>query len=99
MTQFTPGPWRFRKEHGLSGFVEAPKANGMAYGLDVCGDDYTGYGGEEQREINMHLIAAAPDMYEALKAFVEDWTELGGKVRGSTLDAIDAAMLAARGSK
>jgi len=57
----TPGPWKYRKMDGMTGFVEAPKAKGMAYALDVCGDDYTGYGDDEQREINMQFIARAPE--------------------------------------
>lgn len=64
----TPGLWRVRKGHGLC-FVEAPKQNGMPYGLDVCGEDYTGYGDEAQREIHMNLIAemfnALPDLIAA----------------------------------
>ncbi len=69
---FSKGPWRFRKEHGLPGFVEAPKANGMAYGLDVCGDDYVGYGEEEQREINMRYISALPEYDAACRAILCD---------------------------
>lgn len=64
---WTKGPWILRESvHGLPPFVEAPKAKGMAYGLDVCGDDYGGYGEDEQREINMRLIALSPEMADAI---------------------------------
>ena len=64
----TPGDWTVRAmPDGDTGyepdtFVEAPQAKGMAYGLDVCGDDYTGYGGVKVRNANMRLIADAPKL-------------------------------------
>ena len=66
-TPWTKGPWKIRESsHGIAPFVEADKAPGMAYALDVCGDDYTGYGDDEQREINMRLIALAPEMAQVI---------------------------------
>lgn len=69
MTKFkgTPGEWKLRTHHSLPAFVEAPKAPDMPYALDVCGDDYTGYGGEEMRRINMQAISAVPELIEALE--------------------------------
>ncbi len=64
----TPGEWKVRAmPDGGTGyepdtFVEAPQAKGMAYGLDVCGDDYEGYGGAKVRNANMRLIADAPKL-------------------------------------
>lgn len=51
------GPWHVR-EMGGDCFVEAPGSPDMPYRLDVCGDDYTGHGEEEQRRHNMEHIAA-----------------------------------------
>ena len=60
---WTKGPWKLRtSQNGLPPFVEAPKAKGLAYSLDVCGDDYTGYGDDDQRLVNMELITLAPEM-------------------------------------
>ncbi|WP_136247972.1 hypothetical protein [Halomonas borealis] len=60
------GPWHVR-EMGGDCFVEAPGSPDMAYRLDVCGDDYTGHGDEEQRHHNMQYIAAGdPDAVIAL---------------------------------
>jgi hypothetical protein len=51
------GPWRVR-ELGLDFFVETPGEPDMPYRLDVCGDDYTGHGDDEQRRANFDYIAA-----------------------------------------
>lgn len=59
---WTKGPWILRTHPMLPTFIEAPRSKTMAYSLDVCGDDYTGYGDEEQREINMRLIVLSPLM-------------------------------------
>lgn len=60
MKPATPLPWHTRgPARGLRLFIEAPKANGMPYALDVCGDDYTGYGDDEAREANMRYIVHA----------------------------------------
>lgn len=62
----TPLPWHMRSFRSLRSFIEAPKANGMAYGLDVCGDDYTGYGDDEARDANMRYILHACLAYQQL---------------------------------
>jgi len=74
-TKHTALPWILRKKKGLPSFVEASAHNGMAYGLDICGDDYAGYGEEEQREANMEFIVNACNSHYSLleqnKALVE----------------------------
>ena len=90
---WTKGPWRIREStHGLPPFVEAEKVSGMAYSLDVCGDDYTEYGDEKQREINMRLIALAPEMAEAIykKEFsgIDDLKNIALKIK-SICDKFD----------
>jgi hypothetical protein len=42
----------------LSCFVEAPAAPGIGSGLEVLGDDYTGYGDEEGKLAHCKLIVA-----------------------------------------
>lgn len=59
MSKFTPGPWGI--VDGL--FISGP--DGVEFAstkFDAC---------EERREANARLISAAPDMYEALKAFLK----------------------------
>ena len=64
----TPLPWNLRKMCMRPSFIEAPKHNGMAYGLDVCGDDYSGYGDDEQREQNMEFMHHACNNFYPLLA-------------------------------
>lgn len=54
------GRWHYRKKSGMPGFVQAdvPDAN-MPYGLEVLGDDYCGFGDDEQRERDCQFVAAA----------------------------------------
>lgn len=55
--------WVVRERRGSDGklldcFVEAPRCEGMAYGLEVLGDDYTGYGEVEAKLEHCKLIVA-----------------------------------------
>jgi hypothetical protein len=98
MSGHTPGPLGFH-DNFLTVFqiYRAPLGTNA---VAKCLTERDGGGCSAPREeaiANGHLFAAAPEMYAALKAFVEDWTELGGKVRGSTLDSIDAAIAKAEG--
>ncbi len=54
------GRWYYRKAGGMLGFVQAdvPGTN-MPYGLEVLGDDYCGFGDDEQRERDCQFVAAA----------------------------------------
>lgn len=61
-TTFTPGPWR------TSGTWQA-SCNGVEIKAQGCNVAVSVYrGGTETPKANAHLIAAAPDMYEALLA-------------------------------
>lgn len=75
-TRWTPGPWRIR-EMGSEFFVEADGSPDMPYRLDVCGDDYTGHGDDEQRRHNFNLIAAAPEMAELIEAMAHVGIDFG----------------------
>jgi len=59
----TPGPWVVRKHPQLGAFVEA-KIDGKPYGQEILGEDYWP---ELDREADCYLVAAAPDMLDALK--------------------------------
>lgn len=55
--------WKVRERRGNDGelldcFVEAPAEAGMAYGLEVLGDDYTGYGNVEGKLKHCQMIVA-----------------------------------------
>lgn len=54
--------WAVRERRSASGdlidcFVEGPKEGDMAYGLEVLGDDYTGYGDVERKLEHCKMIA------------------------------------------
>jgi len=64
--KFTPGPWLFSSyKSGTSVIVIDGKE------FDVATVSYP------NRDANAHLIAAAPELYEALKAVLEIETEEG----------------------
>lgn len=55
--------WRVREVRYADGnlkdcFVEAPPVEGMAYGLEVLGDDYTGFGDIEAKYEHCKMIVA-----------------------------------------
>jgi hypothetical protein len=69
---FTPGPWIVETDNKNRPrtFVTAQHPQGRVI---VC---QTGFGhGVEENRANSHLIVAAPELYEALKAFATCWTE------------------------
>lgn len=56
-----PLGWVVRERRDSDGslldcFVEAPAENGMAYGLEVLGDDYNGFGDEERKLEHCRMI-------------------------------------------
>lgn len=70
MSKPTPGPWsvRIHERDGemLDCFVTAPDVNGFAYAAEILGDDEY-RSGLERKLADCHLIAAAPDLYDALR--------------------------------
>ena len=73
MKPATALPWHTRgPARGVQLFIEAPKTKGMPYGLDVCGDDYTGYGDDAAREQNMRFITHACNSYPQLVARIRN---------------------------
>jgi len=103
--KWTPGPWQvcntYHAVHGervrniaLCGNAHIPQGNGRILVPD------------DEAKANAHLIAAAPDLYEACKkarnvlALIETFDELIRTPRRrfeEAIDAIDLALLKARG--
>lgn len=77
MSKHTPGPWVYAREYGES-VTEAPKITTVArcadfvIGLecDYPGGDYRNGDPSGDEEADARLIAAAPELLEALKAIV-----------------------------
>ena len=88
----TPGPWTARRVHtgGFDIFDER--------GRDVV----TVYGGgveTESREANARLIAAAPDLLEALSRAVHSYDGVPPRHHPAWFDEARAAIARARGGK
>ena len=74
----TPGPWLTHKEGFSSIYIESRIGGGMLQEVASCGP--TGEGSDQQ-EANARLIAAAPELLEALAEIVsaadgEGWNQL-----------------------
>lgn len=59
-SQATQGDWWHRQKQGHQGFVQVDNVPGtsMPYGLELLGDDYTGFGDDAQREHDCAFVAA-----------------------------------------
>lgn len=64
-TKHTPGPW-FVTGTGLSRYVEGRVRPGVLQEVAWCGATEV----QDQMEANARLIAAAPELLEALKAVI-----------------------------
>jgi hypothetical protein len=60
----TPGPWKIGK---------SPK--GLPYQLSIEPSIGCAYGSGDEVKANARLMAAAPDMYEALRAMFDDYAK------------------------
>jgi hypothetical protein len=96
----TPGPWWVRKNERNGElrdcFVAAKDINGFPYDAEILGDDEYHTGGIVRKLADCHLIAAAPDMAEAMAEFCSRVD--AGEVRSTKTYAQFKAILAkARG--
>lgn len=92
-TKFTPGPWFTKREGWSTVYVEARIDGGMIQEVAACGPTDAG---QDQQQANARLIAAAPDLYEALESLVDEVTN-HGEADGAILDSARAALTKARG--
>ena len=66
-------------------------------GESLIASAYAGHVGWKDAEANANLIAASPELYEALEAMYNDFTKNGGRIYGKSLEAAKAALAKARG--
>jgi len=69
-TKFTPGPW---ERYGVDGSVDIDIVTnpGSTDATSVCRVHWNGY----DHDANANLIAAAPDLYAALKGLLDAYTQ------------------------
>ena len=95
MSEYTPGPW---VAHRNSAFweIDADTSEGLFKLGDVCASDPEHPDGGLQ-EANARLIAAAPELLEALEMML-DMSEMGGFGKSAAEDTARAAIAKARGA-
>jgi len=104
-TKFTKGPWEIKPEELERNYIRIRGLNlggkyKIANVLGTCMDGKT-YDSIEEVRANAHLIAAAPDMYEALIITIGALKEVcdvrGAPLPNSTILRAEAALAKARG--
>lgn len=102
-TKFTKGPWRFDAvtlcvvaNTKVASLPQSEKGGwpNRAAVADVCRAFY-----EAEHEANAHLIAAAPDLYEALEGVTTELSAImdmapGNRHNAEVFDKIDVALTA-----
>lgn len=91
MTKFTKGPWGISSRFANVRIV--PESDGMGTTIATMGN-WNGEFADEQRA-NANLIAAAPEMYEALKAaekceaaLILEWADFWDVAPQALIDAL-----------
>jgi len=105
-TKFTPGPWELF-EVGDKCKHLCPSKNGtsiLTVSLEYTDDGEPEYFGSVYYPADAHLIAAAPDMYEALEMAILEYGKPGGPWNvpsspGTWIYKAKAAIVKARGEK
>ena len=76
----TPAPWikRAMPETDFECFVQGPKSEGMAYACEILGDDYNGFGDDEQRMHDVEFVAASHAMADYIVRLQRELNKLKG---------------------
>ena len=92
MNKFTEGEWFAKRDGWSTVYVECRIGGGMLQEVAACGPTANG---TDEQEANARLIAAAPDLLEALSEIIND----GGKfvMTNETHRKARAAIAKARG--
>ncbi len=67
MRKHTPGPWFVNGHENYTKYVEARIGGGLLQEVAACGPTEQ----QEQQEANARLMAAAPELLEALQGMIE----------------------------
>ncbi|MEQ3644793.1 MAG: hypothetical protein ABNH17_05460 [Paracoccus sp. (in: a-proteobacteria)] len=100
--KWTPGPWAidFSSIISKADALPAGRVHGYGCGNDFVADlndgEYHEYTDRDEQDANAHLIAAAPDLYEALDK-VNRWFNGAETEIGMILREANVALKKARG--
>jgi hypothetical protein len=101
MSKHTPAPWYpriVRDEDGevQMAFVSAKDVNGFSYDAEILGEDE--YRGDVDRQLSdVHLVASAPELLEALTEMIDLWEDVGGDMDNPTVIKARQAIAKAEG--
>jgi hypothetical protein len=90
-TKFTPGPWMWRQSTDMS-FGDDKKTWCLAPGILIADMTDGTPGGDKRDRANAHLIAAAPDLYEALSSVGDNLLSGDDSAHGGYVDLDGAAV-------
>ena len=77
--QATKGPWGKRQgADPLECFVKGPRPTDMAYSCEILGDDYTGFGDDEQRMHDVEFVASAHEMADHIERLQAELDKIKG---------------------
>lgn len=82
--QATKGPWKKRHISAdiFECFVEGPRPENMAYSCEILGDDYTGFGDDEQRMHDVNFVASAHEMADHIERLQAELDKIKGYRNG-----------------
>ena len=89
MIAHTPGPWFTRREGFSTVYIEARIGGGMLQEVAACGPTAAGIG---QQKANAQLIAASPELLEALQSLID--MDIAYQRGPKVSDAVDKARAA-----
>ena len=112
--KFTPGPWCLSKQSIRiikKDFSAIGSDDGFLIASSMGRDDSGFYASDSEADANAHLIAAAPDLYEALERSIDmlqdyalDYKKISGSnevhpIHKEIIDQAEKALAKARGEQ
>jgi len=97
-TKFTPGPWEVRLDDSTFGPKLEIHQEGAENRVPICERDL-GFNDDvdEESKANAHLIAAAPEMYEAIEGLLNVISETRGEDARQAVIKANEVLAKARG--
>ncbi len=94
MSKFTEGEWFAKRDGWSTVYVECRIGGGMLQEVAACGPTASG---PDEQEANARLIAAAPDLLDALERLVSSARDVDHGYMDQAIDNAESAIAKARG--